>query len=120
MLWYGSRPGIRGNGSIFRQYVVLLCLKVKKTTTYRDLVDELIEMPRIRDALNLGSIPASSTLCKVFDRLEMAVWRIMLNVSLADVPLNGVTCTSSRSDFSSTFPRRIIVRPPGPLLNLLC
>jgi IS5 family transposase len=63
---------------------------VKKTTTYRDLVDELIEMPRIRDALDLDSIPAPSTLCKAFDRLEMAVWRILLNGSLADVPLNGV------------------------------
>ncbi|WP_418282483.1 IS5 family transposase [Halorubrum sp. DTA98] len=73
-----------------RQHVVLLCLKVKKTTTYRDLVDELIEMPRIRDALDLDSIPAPSTLCKAFDRLEMAVWRVLLNGSLADVPLNGV------------------------------
>jgi hypothetical protein len=44
-----------------RQHVVLLCLKVKKTTTYRDLVD----------VLNLDSIPAPSTLCKAFDRLEM-------------------------------------------------
>jgi IS5 family transposase len=74
-----------------RQHVVLLCLKVKKTTTYRDLVDELIEMPRIRDALDLDSIPAPSTLCKAFDRLEMAVWRVLLNVSLKDLPLNGVT-----------------------------
>jgi hypothetical protein len=41
----------------------LLCLKVKKTTTYRDLVDELIEMPRIREALTLDSIPPPSTLC---------------------------------------------------------
>lgn len=40
-----------------RQHIVLLCLKVKKTTTYRDLVDELIEMPRIRDVLDLNSIP---------------------------------------------------------------
>ena len=38
--------------------MVLLCLKVKKTTTYRDLGDELIEMPRIRDALELDLIPA--------------------------------------------------------------
>jgi IS5 family transposase len=74
-----------------RQHVVLLCLKVKKTTTYRDLVDELIEMPRIRDALDLDSIPAPSTLCKAFDRLQMAVWRVLLNVSLADLPLNGIT-----------------------------
>jgi IS5 family transposase len=70
--------------------VVLLCLKVKKTITYRDLVDELIEMPRIRDSLDLDSIPAPSTLCKAFDRLKMAVWRVLLNASLADLPLEGV------------------------------
>jgi hypothetical protein len=39
-----------------RQHLVLLCLKVKKTTTFRDLVDELIEMPRIRDALDLDRL----------------------------------------------------------------
>lgn len=74
-----------------RQHVILLRLKVKKTTTYRALVDELIEMPRIRDALGLDSIPAASTLCKAFNRLEMVVWRVLLNVSLAGLPLNGVT-----------------------------
>ncbi len=47
-------------------------------------------MPRIRDALNLDSIPVPSTLCKAFARLEMAVWRVLLNVSLVDLPLNGV------------------------------
>lgn len=73
-----------------RQHVVLLRLKVKKTVTYRDIVDKLIEMPRIRDALNLDSIPAPSTLCKAFDWLEMAVWRVLLNVSLADMLVNGV------------------------------
>jgi hypothetical protein len=76
-----------------RQHVVLLCLKLKKTTTYRDLVDELIEMPRIHGALDLDSIPAPSTLCKAFDRLELAVWRVLLNVSLVNLPLNGVTGT---------------------------
>jgi hypothetical protein len=64
-----------------RQHVVLLCLKVKKTTTYRDLVN----------ALDLDSIPAPSTFCKTFDRLEMPVLRVLLNASLADLPLNGVT-----------------------------
>lgn len=39
-----------------RQHVVFLRLKVERTTTYRDLVDELVEMPRTRDALDLGSI----------------------------------------------------------------
>lgn len=74
-----------------RQHVVLLCLKVKKTTSYRDLVDELIEMPRIRDSLELDSIPSPSTLCKTFNRLEMAVWRVLLIISVADLPLSGVT-----------------------------
>ena len=60
-----------------RQHVVLLCLTVKKTTTCRDLVDERIEMPRIRDALDLDSIPALSTRCKAFDRLNIAVWRVL-------------------------------------------
>ncbi len=71
--------------------MVLLRLKVKKTATYRELVDELIEMPRIREALDLDSIPGPSTLCKAFDRLEMAVWQVLLNVSLADLSVSGVT-----------------------------
>jgi len=46
------------------QHVVLLCLKVRKNTTYRGLLDELIEMPRIRQALGLTELPTPSTLCK--------------------------------------------------------
>ena len=91
MLFLGTRRAIHGKRFSLRQHVVLLCLKVKKTTTDRDLVDELIEMPRVRDALNLDSFPAPSTLCKAFDRLEVAVWRVLLNVSIGDLPLNGVT-----------------------------
>ena len=56
------------------RHVVLLCLSEKKTTMCRDLVDELIETPRIRDALDLDSIPAPSTLCGAFDHLKTAVW----------------------------------------------
>jgi len=88
----------------------LLCLKVKKTTTYRDLVDEFIEMPRIRDALDHDSIPAPSTLCKAFDRLEMAVWRVFLNVLLADLLVNGVTGLDAsgfeRAHTSAHYPKR--------------
>lgn len=74
-----------------RQHVVLFCLKDKKPTTCRDLVDEPIEMPRICETLNLDVIPAPSILCKAFTRLELAVCRVLLNASLADLPLNGVT-----------------------------
>lgn len=61
-----------------RQHVVLLYLKVKKTTTYRDLVDELIEMPRIRDALDPCTLdalqgvrpPGDGRLAGVTERLD--------------------------------------------------
>lgn len=36
----------------FRRHAVFLCPKIKETTTFRDPVDELIEMPRIRDSLD--------------------------------------------------------------------
>jgi hypothetical protein len=45
---------------MLRQHVVLLCLKVKKTATYRDIVDEPIEMPRIRDTPYLDSRPLNT------------------------------------------------------------
>jgi len=63
------------------QHVVLLCLKVRKNTTYRGLLDELIEMPRIRQALGLTELPTPSTLCKAFNRLDMAVWRVVDSLS---------------------------------------
>jgi IS5 family transposase len=72
------------------QHIVLLCLKVRKDTTYRTLLDELIEMPRIREAINLTELPAPSTLCKAFDRLDMAVWRVLLSLSVSLLPTNGV------------------------------
>lgn len=73
------------------QHVALLCLKVRKDTTYRTLLDELIEMPRIRNAINLTELPAPSTLCKAFDRLDMAVWQVILDPSVSLLPTNGVT-----------------------------
>ncbi|GAA0235754.1 IS5-like element ISH28 family transposase [Halobacterium noricense] len=72
------------------QHIVLPCLKVRKDTTYRTLLDELIEMPRVRNAISMTKIPAPSTLCKAFDRLDMAVWRVLLNLSVSLLPTNGV------------------------------
>src|SRR6056297_1423968 len=72
------------------QHIVLLCLKVRKNTTYRTLLDELIEMPRIRSVLDLEELPSPSTLCKAFNRLDMAVWRVLLNLSVTLLPTNGV------------------------------
>jgi IS5 family transposase len=72
------------------QHIVLFCLKVRKNTTYRTLIDELNEMPRIRNAIDLEELPSPSTLCKAFNRLDMAVWRVLLNLSATLLPTNGV------------------------------
>ncbi len=55
------------------QHIVLLCLKVREDTTYRTLLDELIEMPRTRNVIGLTEIPAPSTLCKAFDRFDASI-----------------------------------------------
>ncbi len=72
------------------QYIVLRGLKIRKNTTYRALLDELIEMPRIRKAIELEELPSPSTLCKAFNWLDMAVWRVLLNLSVTLLPTNGV------------------------------
>ena len=58
-------------------------------------------MPRIRDAPDLDSIPALPTLCKAFNRLEMAVWRVLLNILFSGLPLNGVSSINA-SKFERT------------------
>jgi len=67
------------------QHVVLLRLKVRKHDL-SCLLDELIEMPRIRCALGLAELPTPSTLCKAFNRLDMAVWRVILTLSATLLP----------------------------------
>ena len=99
-----------------RQHVVLL-LTVKKTTTYCDLVDELIEMPRIRDALELDSIPRPSTLCDAFDRLEMGGWRVLLIVSLTHL-LEGSGSASTRSGVLFGVPPALDCPPCSPARRL--
>jgi len=71
------------------QHVVLLRLKVRKHDL-SCLLDELIEMPRIRCALGLAELPTPSTLCKAFNRLDMAVWRVILTLSATLLPTSGV------------------------------
>jgi IS5 family transposase len=72
------------------QHVVLLCLKVRKNTTYRTLLNELIEMPRVRDALGLTETPSPSTLCKAFNPFDMSVCRVLHNLSVPFLPTNSI------------------------------
>jgi IS5 family transposase len=63
------------------QLIVLNCLKVKRQFPYRELVDELEEMPRVREVLGLKVVPHFTTVQKAFSRLSMLLWRILLNAS---------------------------------------
>ena len=75
------------------QHIVLLCLKVRKNTTYRTLLDELIEMPRIRNAINLTELPAP---CLV-ERKTASGWGRLFTPSRCQNPVLGFrSCSSSR------------------------
>ncbi len=84
---------------------------MRKNTTYRTLLDELIEMPRIRRAIELEELSSPSTLCKAFNRLSMAVWRVLLNLSVTLLPTNGVVGIDAsgfdRSHASKHYTKRI-------------
>jgi len=47
-------------------------------------------MPRIRRVLGLAELPTPSTLCKAFNRLDMAVWRVILTLSATLLPTSGI------------------------------
>jgi hypothetical protein len=58
------------------QLVVLYCPKLKLGITYRELIDWLEEMPRIRQALGLRQLPHFTTVQKAFQRPGAAVWHV--------------------------------------------
>jgi IS5 family transposase len=67
-------------------------------------------MPRIRSAIDLGELPSPSALCKAFNRLDMTVWRVLLNLSVTLVPTNGVVSVDAsgfdRSHASKHYTKR--------------
>jgi len=65
------------------QLMTLYCLKIKLGVTYRELVDWLGEMPRIREALGLKQLPHFTTVQKAFQRLSTAIWRVLQRLSAA-------------------------------------
>ena len=63
------------------QLVTLYCLKLKLRATYRELIDWLEEMPRLREALGLKRLPHFTTVQKAFARLSTTIWRVLHCVS---------------------------------------
>ena len=72
-------------GGGFADYAVvsLHCLRIYLAKPYREALDLLSEMPQILAEIGLekADLPDHSTLVKAFDRLKMAVWRVLLRLS---------------------------------------
>ncbi len=83
--------GGRGEGAApeggdgFADYAVvsLHCLRIYLEKSYREALDLLNEIPHILAEIGLETdeLPDHSTLVKAFDRLTMAVWRVLLRLS---------------------------------------
>jgi len=72
-----------GGGFADYAYVSLHCLRIYLDTSYRMTIDLLKEMPQITGEIGLepADLPAPSTLCKAFDRIEMSLCRVLLRQS---------------------------------------
>jgi len=72
-------------GGGFADYAIvsLHCLRIYLAKPYRDALDLLSEMPQILTEIGLekADLPDHSTLVKAFDRIKMAVWRVLLRLS---------------------------------------
>jgi IS5 family transposase len=71
------------------QHLALNCLRIRLNLPYREFVDLLEEMSRVRETLGLKQIPHFTTIQKAFDRLSTSVWRILLKMSLRLFPKKG-------------------------------
>jgi E3 ubiquitin-protein ligase DOA10 len=68
----------------------MICLKVRDGETYDGIVDKINEMPAVKEALELEKVPDPSTLCKAFDRLLAAAWRVLLELTRRFFRLSGI------------------------------
>ncbi|WP_225336296.1 IS5 family transposase [Halomicrobium urmianum] len=74
-----------GNGFPAWKHVTLHFLRIHMDATYREIVDWVSEMDRVRGLLQLArsAFPAPSTLWRSFERAPMRVWRQLLRRSAA-------------------------------------
>ena len=72
-----------GGGLADYAFVSLHCLRIYLDTSYRMTIDLLKGMPQITGEIGLDAadLPAPSTLCKAFDRIEISLCRVLLRQS---------------------------------------
>jgi iron only hydrogenase large subunit-like protein len=68
------------------QHIVLNLLKIKFALTYRELVELLEEMSRVKRVLKLKRVPHFTTVHKAFNRLPTFEWRNLLRISSSLFP----------------------------------
>ncbi|KXA99317.1 transposase, partial [candidate division MSBL1 archaeon SCGC-AAA259O05] len=73
-----------------QQHAVIICLKIRSGSTYKEIVERLVEEPRIRRALDLEEVPHPTTLVKAFERLRTRLWRVFLRASADLLEKNGI------------------------------
>ena len=80
----GEAAAPEGGGGFAGYAIVSLhCLRVYLEKSYREALDLLSEMPQILGKIGRikADLPDHSTLVKAFDRLRMAIWRVLLRLS---------------------------------------
>ncbi len=79
----GESATLRGGGFADYAVVSLHCLRIYLEKSYREALDLLSGMPQILAMIGLDAadLPDHSTLVKAFDRIRMAVWRVLLRLS---------------------------------------
>jgi len=94
----GETAAPTGGGS-FADYAVvsLHCLRIYLEKSYREALDLLSEMPHILAEIGLepDELPHHSTLVKWFERLTMAVWRVLLRLSAQEHEPSGEAAIDS-------------------------
>lgn len=81
------------------QHAVMLMLKKKFKSTYRDIVDYISEMPEIRSIIGLNTIPHYTTIQKFFQRVDELKLLSLIEVyscKVIAVDSTGFTAYSSR------------------------
>jgi len=103
------------------QHLSLLCLKKKSKHDYRGFVDQLSEMPRIVEALELKKIPDDTTLCKAFARLKYILFALLLETTVPDMSgTYGIDATGlTRSKISKHYAKRCKIRIQSMKATLL-
>lgn len=88
----GESAAPEGGGGFANYAIVSLhCLRIYLEKSYREALDLLSEMPNILEEIghDAAGLPDPSTLVKAFDRIEMAVWRVLLCLSAQEYEPSG-------------------------------